>query len=489
MRDTFRSAKVGLLVVVAVAATYLVWRFVDERAGGDGGYRVWAVFDDAQGLVPKSRVRIAGIDVGYIDSIRLWGDQARVDIHVQEGITLYEDARVAKRTASILGESILAVLPGTEGNRVVEDGEQIMVLEDAPSTDDILRSVGQTAQSVERIAAQVERVFGTDEGGDQMASALQNLSEALEGVNRTIQQNEQVISATLRNIEETTDVAGPQIVRILDNVETVTSDVREIVGENREGLTEAGGSVNDTVASINRAAHQLEDVMGDLEEITGRTSAGEGTIGRLTSDEQLIDEIEGIAQGVGDIVGPIGRLQTIVELRSEYNMLANTFKNYVSLRLQPREDRYYLIQLIDDPRGHTQFSQTTVRRSPPPDDEPASYTETRITTTDDFRFSLQFAKRIAFATFRFGVIESTGGIGADIHLFDDDLEMNIDIFAFGDNTFPRLRARLAYEVVSRLWVLGGVDDAINETADFFLGAQLRFNDEDLKSILPFVPST
>lgn len=488
MRDSWKSAKVGLLVVLALAATYMVWRFVDERAGGEGGYQVWAVFDDAQGLVPKSRVRIAGIDVGYIDTIRLWGDQARVDIHIDEGITLYEDARVAKRTASILGEALLAILPGTEGLREVEPGEQIMVLEDAPSTDDILRSVGQTAQSVERVAAQVERVFGTDEGGDQMASALQNLSEALEGVNRTIQQNEQVISATLRDIEQTTDVAGPQIVRILDNVETVTSDVRDIVGENREGLTEAGGQVNDTVSSINRAAHQLEEVMGDLEEITGRTAAGEGTIGRLTSDEQLIDEIEGIAEGVGDIVGPIARLQTIVELRSEYNMLANTFKNYVSLRLQPREDRYYLIQLIDDPRGHTQFSQTTVRRSPPPDDEPASYTETRITTTDDFRFSLQFAKRIAFATFRFGVIESTGGIGMDLHVFDDDLEMNIDIFAFGDNTFPRLRARVAYEIVSRLWILGGVDDAINETADFFLGAQLRFNDDDLKSILPFVPA-
>jgi len=488
MRDSVKAAKVGLLVVLALAVTWMVWRFVDERSGGEGGYTVWAVFDDAQGLVPKSRVRIAGIDVGYIDTIRLWGDQARVDIHMNDGITLYEDARVSKRTASILGEALLAVLPGTEGNRVVEDGEQIMVLEDAPSTDDILRSVGQTAQSVERVAAQVERVFGTDEGGDQMASALLNLSEALEGVNRTIQQNEEVVARALRDIEQTTDVAGPQIVRILDNVETVTSDVRDIVGENAEGLTEAGGQVNDTVSSINRAAHQLEEVMTDLEEITGRTAAGEGTIGRLTSDEQLIDEIEGIAEGVGDIVGPIARLQTIVELRSEYNMLANTFKNYVSLRLQPREDRYYLIQLIDDPRGHTQFSQTTVRRSPPPDDEPASYTETRITTTDDFRFSLQFAKRIAFATFRFGVVESTGGIGMDLHLFDDDLEMNIDLFAFGDNTFPRLRARIAYEVVSRLWVLGGVDDAINETADFFLGAQLRFNDEDLKSILPFVPA-
>jgi phospholipid/cholesterol/gamma-HCH transport system substrate-binding protein len=130
-----------------------------------------------------------------------------------------------------------------------------------------------------------------------------------------------------------------------------------------------------------------------------------------------------------------------------------------------------------------------VRRSPPPDGEPASYTETRVETTDSFRFSLQFAKRISFATFRFGVIESTGGVGVDVHLFDDDLEMNVDLFAFGDNTFPRLRTRVAYEIVSRLWILGGVDDALNESSDFFLGAMLRFNDEDLKSILPFVPAS
>jgi phospholipid/cholesterol/gamma-HCH transport system substrate-binding protein len=489
MRDSWKTAKVGLLVVGILGAAYAVFRFVDERSSGEGGYMVWAVFDDAQGLVPKSRVQIAGIQVGYIEDIRLWGARARVDIHVDQGVVLHEDAVVAKRSASILGEAMLAIHPGTQTEPEVEDGDQIAVAEDAPSTDDILRSVGQTAQSVQRVAYQMERAFGTEEGGQQMASALRNLSEALDAVNRTIQQNEAVITATLQNLEETTDVAGPQIVRILDNVETVTSDVREIIGQNREGFTEAGGQVSDTVASVNRAAHQLEEVLGDLEEITGRTAAGEGTVGRLTSDEHLIDEVEGVVEGVGDIVGGISRLQTIVELRSEYNLLANTFKNYVSLRLQPREDRYYLIQLIDDPRGLTTYTQTTVRRSPPPDGEPASYTETRVETTDSFRFSLQFAKRISFATFRFGVIESTGGVGVDVHLFDDDLEMNVDLFAFGDNTFPRLRTRVAYEIVSRLWILGGVDDALNESSDFFLGAMLRFNDEDLKSILPFVPAS
>src|SRR5690606_36354573 len=128
------------------------------------------------------------------------------------------------------------------------------------------------------------------------------------------------------------------------------------------------------------------------------------TLGRLTQGETLIDEVEGVFESVGDIVGGSARLQTIIELRSESNFLANTFKNYVGLRIQPREDRYYLFQLINDPRGLTEFQQTTVRRSPPAEGEPAFYQETRVTTRDAFRFSLMFAKRIHFATFRFGIL-------------------------------------------------------------------------------------
>jgi phospholipid/cholesterol/gamma-HCH transport system substrate-binding protein len=486
MRDTWKSAKVGLVVVVGLLLTYLVYRLVEERAGGEDGYVVWALFEDAQGLVPKSRVVIAGISVGYIDDIRLENGMARVDMHIDEGVPIHTDGWVTKEQASLLGEALLVINPGTIDEPLFEDGDQIPVRDSAPGTEDILRIVGEIAESVRAVTTQLERAFGSDEAGDQMESALRDLSEALAAVNRTIQQNEEVISGLLRDVEATTSVAGPQIIRILDNVESATSDVREILGQNREGLTEAGGDVTEAIASINRAAHQLEQVLDDVGEVTGRTARGEGTLGRLTQDETLIDEVEGVVEGVGDIVGGISRLQTIVELRSEYNFLANTFKNYVSLRIQPREDRYYLFQLINDPRGLTEFQTTTVRRSPPAEGEPAYYQETRVTTRDAFRFSLMFAKRIHFATFRFGILESTGGVGVDFHALSDELELTLDVFAFGEQTFPRLRARLAYEVVQRLWILGGIDDALNENStDFFLGAQLRFNDEDLKSILPF----
>ncbi len=486
MSDVWKSAKVGLLVVLVLSVGYAVYRFVDEQSSGDRNYGVWVLFDDAQGLVPKSRVVIAGIQVGYIGDISLDGNVARVDIRLDEGVPVYEGATVAKRSASILGESILVIDPGLPAGEPLGDGSQLLSAESAPSTDAILQSVGKTADSVQKIAYQMEQVFGTDEGGRQMSEALSNLSQALEAINRTIQTNEEVVGRSLSNIEQTTEAAGPKLVRALENVEALTADVRSIIGTNRDGLTQAGSDVSASLSSINRASHQLEEVLGDIKTVTGRTARGEGTVGRLTSDSAIADEVQGVVEDVGSFVRPIARLQTIVGLRSEYNLLSASFKNFVSIQLKPREDRYYLIQLVDDPRGLTEVLQTTVRRSPPAEGEPSSYQETRIMTRDAFRFSLMFAKRIHAATIRFGIMESEGGVGLDLHLLRDKLEIQSDLFAFGQKAYPRLRTRLAMELVQRMWLIAGVDDTLNVASrDYFLGAMLQFNDKDLKSILPF----
>jgi phospholipid/cholesterol/gamma-HCH transport system substrate-binding protein len=211
---------------------------------------------------------------------------------------------------------------------------------------------------------------------------------------------------------------------------------------------------------------------------------GEGTLGRLSKDETLINEVQGVAEGVNEYVGNITRLQTIVGLRSDYNFLANTIKSYVELRLQPREDKYYVIELVDDPRGLTNITQTDVDTTNPT--QPSHYRTITTTTTDAFRFSLQFAKRMGPFTGRFGVKESTGGIGLDLHLLSDRFQFTQDLFGFGESIQPRYRFYLAYEFIKRLWLLGGVDYVFDPNQrDYFLGLQLRFNDEDLKTILPF----
>lgn len=522
MGDKVRAARVGALLLAALVGAFVIWRLVDERATSGQGYQVYAYLDNAHGLITKSRVTVAGLPVGTIDTIRLetvrvrdlpcdcepgpdgerdercgsddYVTVARVDLVMQDEVALYEDATVSRRSASLLGEYILAIHPGDPAREQLGNGDRICHVIVSADTSDLVADLGAVAASVRRVAEQVERTFGTDEGGRQMQSALRNLTEALEAVNRTIQANEAVVNHTLQNIESITTSAEPQLAAILANVEAVTRDLRSIVEHNRDGLDEGVGEMGPTIASINRASQQLERVLEDVGEVTERTAAGEGTIGRLTSDEHLIDEAEEAVEGINNLVGGLARLRTIVGLRSEYLFLSNAFKNYIEIQLAPGEDRYFLIQLVDDPRGRTSFTTTQVRTSPPRDGDPPFYEEVRATTSETLLFSLQLAKRLYFMTFRFGILESSGGIGLDFHFFDDRLEINADLFRFGDQTFPSLRVRFAYEIVSTLYVLGGVDNILNADpnvpsqngADFFLGAMLRFDDLDLVGLFPFL---
>ncbi len=466
MRETWNAARVGLMVVLGLIVTFAVYRYVDERSSTDSGYGVYSYFDDVQGLIPKSRVLVAGIPVGYISSIRLDGARARVDLRIEGQITLYEDARITMRSLSLLGERVLVIDPGTPGLPVIPDGGEIRATDEGVQTDDIMVTVNDIAQSVKKITKQMERAFGTEEAGDRMESALRNLSDALE------------------NIKEVTDEAGPRIVRIMENVELATDDLSQIIHNRRGDIDRGVAEVDDTIASIHRAADQLNAVLEDVKEVTGRTARGEGTIGRLTQDEALIDEVEGVAEGLNSFVGGLNRLRTIVELRSEYYALSNAFKTYFSIYLKPREGRYFLVQVIDDPRGQISVSESIIRQSPPPLFYPNEYRRTEITRSNRLRFSAEFGKSISFATFRFGIIESTGGLGMDIKVIKERLEINTDVFAFGRQVWPRMRIRAGFELIRRFWLLAGVDNVINNSRDWFLGLQLRFDDEDLKPLIP-----
>lgn len=466
MRETWNAARVGLMVVLGLIVTVAVYRYVDERASTDSAYGVYAYFDDVQGLISKSRVLVAGIPIGYISRIRLEGNKARVDLRIEGEIALYDDASVTMRTLSLLGEKVLVITPGTEGLPVIPDGGQIRVASGGVNTDDIMVTVNDIAQSVRRITKQMERAFGTDEAGERMERALRNLSDALE------------------NIKVVTDEAGPRIVQIMENVEMATGDLNEIIHKRKGDIDRGVAEVDDTIASIHRAADQLNLVLEDVKEVSGRTARGEGTIGRLTQDEALIDEVEGVAEGLNNFVGGLNRLRTIVELKSEYYALSSAFKTYFSIYLKPREGRYFLVQVVDDPQGSISVSDTIIRQSPPPLFEPNEFRRTEITRTNRLKFSAEFGKSISFATFRFGIIESTGGLGMDISVLKKRLEVNFDMFAIGRRAWPQFRVRAGYEVLRRFWLLAGVDDIINGGRDYFFGLQLRFDDEDLKPLIP-----
>ena len=96
MKELVTPFKVGLLVIISVIS--FIWTFGQVREGvgeNEAGYEVYAIFDDV-GLAEKSRVTIAGINVGQIKKIELAGTEAKVWLLV----TTPQNGRPNRQTAS-----------------------------------------------------------------------------------------------------------------------------------------------------------------------------------------------------------------------------------------------------------------------------------------------------------------------------------------------------------------------------------------------------
>jgi len=486
MRRYTTAAKVGAFTVVLLIAAFYIYRFVNKSMGPSEGYLVYALMDDATGISQRSQVRIAGIPVGNVESIRLQDGKARIDMRIKGDVSLYDDAAVAKVASSLLGEYFLSLSPGTEGKRQLKDGDRVLYVIDAVTTDEIMRQVSDIAKDVKKVSEALAASVGTEQGKENLKDTLENLAQVTQALNDTVRENRDSIRNITTNIENITSKSGPEIAQILENVRESTKEVRELLAQPQPGQPGTAGDIRQTIERVKNASEKLESAMKSIDNVAGRLDRGEGTLGRLTKDEKLINEVEGVVEGVGEFVGGVSRLQTIVVLRTDYQFLASTVKSYVELRLQPREDKYYSIEIVNDPRGLTRIEQISVetdRRQDAP-----GYFERREVTSNAFRFSLQFAQRFGPFTGRFGIKESTGGVGLDVLLFDDRFEVRSDLFGFGEVVVPRLRVSGGYEFISRLWLLVGVDDIlVPERRDYFIGLQLKFNDEDLKTILPFAP--
>jgi virulence factor Mce-like protein len=107
-----RRLTVLLLAVCAMAAALAS---IGAGGGGDRGYRVDAIFDNADFLVPGQDVKIAGAVVGRVSGVHLTPQHtARVDMEIEQGFAPFRsDASCTIRPQSLIGEKFVDCEPGS----------------------------------------------------------------------------------------------------------------------------------------------------------------------------------------------------------------------------------------------------------------------------------------------------------------------------------------------------------------------------------------
>jgi phospholipid/cholesterol/gamma-HCH transport system substrate-binding protein len=234
--------------------------------------------------------------------------------------------------------------------------------------------------------------------------------------------------------------------------------------------------------NVREASKNAELALASIENTARKIDRGEGTLGKLVSDESMYNSVDSAAKGISDYTTRVARLKMSLGFRSEY--MFPEFKNYFTLELKPRMDQYYILELVSDPFG--KFSQTTTTTTPPGN--------TFVTNTyeNKLKYSIEFVKRFGNLAFRMGLIESTGGVGADYFALDDRIKFTLEAFNSnsGDpkNQRSHMKAMVNYNLSKVLYIGAGYDNFLNSNlATPFVGIGLRFSDDDLKYYMGSVP--
>ncbi|MDA8123319.1 MAG: MlaD family protein [Deltaproteobacteria bacterium] len=500
-----REAKVGIFVVLGlVVLTYFTFRVSKWGGIGEKGYKLSVDFENASGLEPKANVKMAGVPVGKVEEIQLVGNRARLVLRVNEGIRIPVDSVASVQTQGLLGEKYVEILPGKQADQMLPSGGRIANTVAPVNLDEMIRKLSLIADDVKRFTDSLAGSIGTEEGKRSVTEILRNVREASavlrnvtagneDRLNRILanidtlsadlkdisSSNKEDLRATIANLRSFSQTLKEQTPGLAKKLEAMGDQVSGVIGENRENIKES-------ISNLKSASAKLDNTLLAAEKVFAKIERGEGTLGKLVNDNTAHTSLTDTLDGINRYVRKTEALKTFLDYRLEYQTEPSEYKHYVNLRLQPSADKYYLIGVVDDPLGKLSATDTTTVTD-------GVTTKTQSDTySNKLKFSAQVAKRFSGLTLRGGVMESTGGVGADYEILKDRLTVGVDAFDFTrkGNQPPHLKAFGNYDIVKNLFITGGVDDILNDEKSlrtFFLGFGIKFEDEDLKTVLGAVP--
>ena len=488
------EAKVGFFVVIGI----MILGYMSMKAGtfeytGDKGYEVYALFDSAEGIVKGVPVEIAGVEVGRVKEITLEAGKARLILQINPEVQIGEDAEAIIRSKGVLGDKYVQIALASPEASPIGPGGRISQTQSPANIDTLLKQLSSIGTDIKEITESFSGVIGGEEGEASLKITMDNMRELAVTLNETVQKNNENINRMLnnlavfsKNLKEMSGANKEAVGETVDNFRQASSQLRETL----IALNEITQKVNRGEGTIGKLIHEeqtikrLNETLVALKEITERINKGEGTIGRLVQEDETVDNLNETLTGINEYLRTEERFRTYIDYHGEYLFDREEMKSYLSLRIQPKEDKYYLLGIVDDPAGKKSVTETTTTVG-------GVSTTKHVETIDkdQIKFSAQIAKRYYDLGLRGGIFESTGGIGADYYFFDDRLVFSLEAFDFDPDEKPHLKFKADFTPFQYIYLTAGLDDFISDADNesFFVGAGLYFSDEDIKTLISDAP--
>jgi phospholipid/cholesterol/gamma-HCH transport system substrate-binding protein len=327
MNERTKQFRVGLVVffILLVSSILVVLNSDFSALPFHDVYKVNLLVDEAPGVSPGTPVRRRGLPIGRVASVEDTDDGALITMDIQDGkhiksnelgriqTSLVGDAVIEfMQVSSPIGAATVAPDATVKGKYVSNPMDMMADMQgDLKLT---IMSLGDAGKEVAELADRVNQVLGEND--------MQRVKQLVESTDRAMVQFTQVTT----NIN---DVIGDPLFKQqlkdgLSQLPSLVGDARAIMGalqgalrsadENLKNLQGLTGPLGDRgtaiVATLEQSVRNLEELLGQVAQLTRNVNNSEGTVGLLIRDRAIYDNLnQTIAQAnaaVGDVRKIVG---------------------------------------------------------------------------------------------------------------------------------------------------------------------------------------
>src|SRR6185312_2382630 len=108
MKNSLES-RLGIFVALAVVATVVIIEMLGGPEHFMRGYHLWALFSNVQELKVGDRVKMAGVEVGRVEQIKLEGEKARVVMKMKHNVEVKTDSVATIKFTGLMGQNFVSL--------------------------------------------------------------------------------------------------------------------------------------------------------------------------------------------------------------------------------------------------------------------------------------------------------------------------------------------------------------------------------------------
>ncbi len=260
-----KDAQVGLFVLLGLISFVVVLFWMTDPATFRGRYMLVTEVDHAGGVRSGDPIQMQGVNIGRVHDFEMLGDERVVITMEIEGEWLIPiGSETVMGEAGLFGGRALEVVRGA-GPGVYAPSDTLVG--EGAAGGGILASVDQLSARAESVLGSIDTMLDSATVGSVKGAAVE--LEGLLGELSTVTHEQR---GALQNLTAT-------LTRAAEGMETAA--------ESGPDIARAVARADSAMTMLNSTSESLDEAIASLNTVLSRMERGEGTLGRLSTDEAL----------------------------------------------------------------------------------------------------------------------------------------------------------------------------------------------------------